>query len=427
MQYSNELDQKQTNLVYFAKLSFILLLFYTFIGFDLPFKGKVTDVDEIVTSSIVGQAVFIIIFLTSTISLIPYRTELYELLKKEKYLTLFLLWCLLSIGWSEFGFVSFKRWIKILSIYTSCLAVVLNYGSNLERMKHFKYIVYPYLIISIISVLFIPGAIDFDFGTWRGIAHTKNLLGQASLMCIILCYIYFRFANSIRGKCLVIPYLVLSLTLLIGSQSATALLSFVFFIVVGSILWLDKLSETLGIGHIFVFLVALTVLGIIGLIVYLDPDIIVLIPEAFGKDMSFTGRIDLWEYIFNQSKEHLFIGAGFDGFWVMENENLMNFYRKIGWFPFQAHNGYLDILNETGLVGLFLFFMMIIHYFINLINHKTLHPWKWIIIIVLIMNFMETSLFRPKLLYALFVFSYLSLYWEKEHPNPGDVDKDPKT
>lgn len=48
---------------------------------------------------------------------------------------------------------------------------------------------------------------------------------------------------------------------------------------------------------------------------------------------------------------HTLFGSGFNSFWISNNENAQHLIQKLGWDPGQAHNGYLDILNELGIIG----------------------------------------------------------------------------
>jgi len=80
-----------------AIISFVIFLFFAFFGTSLPFQERVRDVDAIGTSNIVNQLVFSLLFLAACISLIPKIYELFILIKKEKFLSFFLIWCLIVI------------------------------------------------------------------------------------------------------------------------------------------------------------------------------------------------------------------------------------------------------------------------------------------------------------------------------------------
>ena len=92
---------------------------------------------------------------------------------------------------------------------------------------------------------------------------------------------------------------------------------------------------------------------------------------------------------------------------------MLQLYQIYVWLPNEAHNGYLDIFNEVGLVGFGIFILIIINYFFNL--NKLYNPtsWKWFIIATLIINLQESTIFRiGHLAGAMFVIAYLVLFWQ---------------
>jgi O-antigen ligase len=133
----------------------------------------------------------------------------------------------------------------------------------------------------------------------------------------------------------------------------------------------------------------------------------------FGKEITFTGRIDLWASIFENTRNYLLQGCGFGSFWIGQSATLDMLYTDYPWLPNQAHMGYLDLLNETGLIGIFLLNLMIINYAKNLSKLDKPHFFKWFFIAALILNLSESTLFRQNLLTGvLFIFSYIALYRE---------------
>jgi len=62
--------------------------------------------------------------------------------------------------------------------------------------------------------------------------------------------------------------------------------------------------------------------------------------------------------------------------------------------PIQAHSGYLDITNEVGLIGIALFILIVLYYLINVKKIPSLSTWVWFIVLPLVGNITETTLFR---------------------------------
>lgn len=399
-----------------ARGSFAVYLFFIIFGTSLPFGESVRDVAEKGTSNIVNQVVFSTLFLTSSLCLLVRRKSLWLFIKKEKFLTLFLAWCFLSIVWSNHSFISFKRYFQILTNVTVGLSIFIYTESPDETIKYFKSILLFYIPLSLLSVIFIPGGLDHGSIAWRGLASGKNHFGQ---VCLVSSLIWFNASfnasrpRHMKEKIINLVMLILSLVSLIGSQSLTALLCALTLACLAGVFYLNSRLKSLGIGALFIILLILTFLSISISLLFLGPDLLRSLPEYVGKDVTFTGRTVLWEHVFDETKNHLFIGCGFGGFWVIDSNFLENIYKYFVWLPNQSHNGYLDILNETGLIGLSIFLIAVITYFIKLSRIRNNFIWKWFVIAALIINLQETTLFRMNVFTGVvFIFSYLALYAE---------------
>lgn len=397
-----------------AKVTFVIFLFFALFSTSLPFQDRTQDIDEIGTSNKVNQIVYSMIFIGAIISLISKRQELWKIIKKEKWLTIFLCWCLISISWSQFGFVSFKRLFQISTGFFACSTILLYIENEQELMKYMKPIVYLYLILTLLSIVFIPAARDPLFvNAFRGLTPHKNLLGQTSIVCMLLTYIISHNETHSFGKILSYIMIFIAFILLIGTKSSTSILNFSIMLLIGTLVYLNSILKTIGIGDMFIYFSILAIFGFAFAIYKLAPDAIAFIPDLFQKDLTFSGRIDLWQYMMNEIKQHLLYGTGFQGFWVLENINVLILYEKFVWLPLQAHNGYIDLLNELGFIGLVLFIILIINYFYHLFKLDIAHHWKLFVILVLIHNLQETTLFRPGHITSIFfIFAYLKLFAE---------------
>jgi O-antigen ligase len=393
-----------------ARVSFAVYLFFIIFGTSLPFGESIRDIDEKSTSNIVNQVVYSTLFLTSSFCLLVRRQSLWRLIRKEKFLTLFLAWCFLSIVWSHHSFISFKRFLQILTNVTIGLSIFIYTESPDEIIKYFRYILLFYIPLSLLSVIFIPGGLDPESTAWRGLASGKNHFGQ---VCLVSSLIWLSASSRrhLKEKIINLVMFILSLVSLIGSQSLTAILCALILGCLAGIFYLNRRFKSLGIGALFIILLFLTFLSISTSFLFVGPEFLKSLPEYVGKDFTFTGRTVLWEYIFDETKNHLFIGCGFGGFWVIDGYFLENVYKYFVWLPNQSHNGYLDILNETGLMGLSIFLIAVITYFIKLSRIQNNFIWKWFVIAALIINLQETTLFRMNVFTGvLFIFSYLALY-----------------
>ena len=323
------------------------------------------------------------------------------------------MWALLSVLWSDYSLIGFKRWIQIFGSYIICISAVI-YLDNETLIKYFRFLSYTYLAISFVAIITIPEASMDYMGSkvWRGLAPHKNLFGEIVLICTLISIFSIKYFNS---KYWAIDYLmlVISLILLFGSKSMTSLL--VLFII-GFIAFSADPEKRLGFGNLskwlyFTFLSAIVFL-VVSLVV-IKPLLIKDIFNALGKNLTFTGRTELWTYIIQIAfgMSNPLLGVGYGSFWVYGSPHLNELYSLILDTPIQAHNGYVDLTIETGFIGLGLVLTMTIWYFYNLKKNNNVRYWSLFIIATLIINLQEATLFKVNAITGLlFIFSYVLLF-----------------
>jgi exopolysaccharide production protein ExoQ len=178
-------------------------------------------------------------------------------------------------------------------------------------------------------------------------------------------------------------------------------------------------------GRLLSIILIFTLSALFLLVVFLAPEFLAAAAGSTGRDLTFTGRTHLWEDILREVADHWVIGSGFQGFWVLDNPELLALYDIYIWLPNQAHNGYLDILNEVGIIGLVLFFLVIFNYFRGLRKLQMPHYWKWFVVAALILNLQESTFIRPQVVTGVFfLFSYVALYSDIYKKERNDYDND---
>jgi O-antigen ligase len=65
---------------------------------------------------------------------------------------------------------------------------------------------------------------------------------------------------------------------------------------------------------------------------------------------SLTGRLPLWQELWKAADDRLVMGHGMGAFW--NEKNVLKYSRMLGWHIPHAHNAYLDLILQIGLVGL---------------------------------------------------------------------------
>ncbi|RYY87074.1 MAG: O-antigen ligase family protein [Chitinophagaceae bacterium] len=132
-----------------------------------------------------------------------------------------------------------------------------------------------------------------------------------------------------------------------------------------------------------------------------------------NRDMTFTGRTGVWDIMVSDLKaqDRITTGFGSGGYWMPEESfSPYNHIHELEWWPGQGHNGYMDVLVMTGIVGVCLLVFFLVSTIVSLFRRV---PYEepvcyFLLLIVLINNITEASFFREKHLY----FVLLSLvFW----------------
>ena len=192
-----------------------------------------------------------------------------------------------------------------------------------------------------------------------GVTTNKNMLGMM-LMVLGIAQVWAlvelasqRPGNHRRIQVLVYSSLLATTGWLLAiAHSATALVCFTL----GSMSLLLSGLKTLR-KHIrvlaFLFIAAITVLSQTELWTNVNERVIGLL----GRDATLTGRSAIWDAVLAEKTNPL-VGVGFYSFWSSERTARLSaqyFYDLNA-----AHNGYLEIYLNGGVIGLATFFLMLL-------------------------------------------------------------------
>lgn len=394
------------------KIAFFIFFFFTFFPTSEPFPPlrQELGVENMSESNVTNQAIKIGVFILTLLASIYKIDEIIAFIKREKFLFLLLFWSLLSIFWSDFAFVTFKRWFQIFLIYF-LIITYLTYFNESEALKILKAILYPYLLLTLIVVLAIPGAKDPAFNTWRGLSATKNTLGQIGVISSVLTLIFFIKEKSRIKKYIALLFFILSVVIVLGTFSSTSYIALFIFLSGSLLYWIKtKVFGRLGVHNSLLIYTYVTGILILIAVMVFVPEFTDFIQGIFGKSETFYDRGKLWSVMLWHASQHPILGCGFQAFWTLENPQLLLLYQTFVWLPNQAHNGYIDLINEIGIVGLILFIIMILKNIVRSFRYQLLTPWLWFLILPLISNVTESNFFRVGTITSNFIIlSYLVL------------------
>jgi O-antigen ligase len=107
-------------------------------------------------------------------------------------------------------------------------------------------------------------------------------------------------------------------------------------------------------------------------------------------------------------KKRIILGYGYSTYWIMGTAVIANFAAFTGGFMVnQAHNGYLEIALELGLIGLTLFAIILIILIYRIFKLKSNLPLLFVVALVLL-DWTEATLFtRVEISTVVFMSLYI--------------------
>ena len=413
-QIQNPLYLEDTQFSKLARVTFFVFTFFCFFGTMMPFSDSLQTRDRIGTSNLMNQLLSLL-FVAAVISLWGKQRAVIALIRQEKFLTLFIVWSLASVLWSGYTGTSLKRWISFFGEITVCVAALVHFRWSSVGLRAMRVVMMIYFPLTILAVILVPEAIQWEFPAWRGLAPTKNNLGQLALISVVLWLSVLSFHKGQRINGLHVGVFLCIVASYVGAMSTTAFLIGAFLLFTFSMHRLGTTISTEQIGGMYAGFVTVFSILVLGLLLGLAPEYIQRIFDLFGKDLSFTGRADLWATVIEMTAEKKWLGWGYGGFWVFDTPNhLAEVFAVFIWIPNQSHQGYIDVYNQTGLVGIALLLGMFANYFINLPRLQRPQLWKWVFIGCLFLNLQESFFFRPRHFGEfMFIYSYLALHMDR--------------
>lgn len=337
---------------------FILVIYSTFETKLFFQRVDYFEVFEEESTNVYNQIIYLFLFLVVLISLIFRYDSFFNFIKEEKFLLLFILFCIISIFWSDYPNLSLKRSIQLLIKYLVIVITLLNINST-KILKTLKIIISLYVFSNLFFCIFnINSSIDPVFGSWRGIEVQKNGLGQISLYCFLITLLIYRIEQVRSKKIYDLILMFISVFLIFMARSSSVIVTFLLVVIALAISYLSNLFKLLGLKKSFIFFVLFFVLANLIIFLMLSKDIFASVPDIFGKDLTLSGRVPIWLYIWSDAKSKFLLGFGYATYWIMGSTRIDLFALNFEGFKVnEAHNGYLEIILQLGFIG-FLFFLV---------------------------------------------------------------------
>lgn len=317
-------------------------------------------VDDYAEGSPIDRAVFFALILAGAFVLSRRKIDWAHLLTNNKWIVLYLLYCLSSIVWTDEPFILFKRWIKDLGNPIMALVMLTERQAHQAIGITLRRLSFLLLPLSALFIRYYP-ALGRNYKMdgspmYTGVGHQKNDLG---LMCLTTgMYFFWKVLQKRRGseavektdvRDFVLMWMVVWLLRMSDSQtSVTCLVTAVAILLLSRLPFVSKKPSRM------VAILAMSALsyGLLEKTLHIKD----LILGLLGRDPTLTNRAEVWEVVSRQEVNSI-VGAGFMSFW--SGDRMKNIWAALGGGINQAHSGYLEQYLNLGYVGVsFIAFIM---------------------------------------------------------------------
>jgi exopolysaccharide production protein ExoQ len=308
--------------------------------------------------------IYLFLFVVAAVIIWQRRLDWHRVFNLNPWFFAFFIYCGISVIWSDYPLVSFKRWIKEL-VNLFMVLIILSEEQPVQAIRAvFARYIYFAIPLSVALIIFYPD-VGMHFKpkimeySYVGVTTHKNILGSITLISglfLIWDLILLRSGSDgepdkadICSRCVL---LLMAVWLIYVSQSITAILCLVLGTVI--LLFFRPPYFMRQVKYLGVYSL---VLGILLILLYTFPGSLDAFAGILGRDTTFTGRTGLWADLMRENINPIF-GTGYNSFWLGDRVEYL--WESYSFQPIQAHNGYLEVYLNGGLVGLFLLMVTII-------------------------------------------------------------------
>lgn len=259
-------------------------------------------------------------------------------------------WTFASIVWSIAPEITLRRAALNTLIMLIVLLNVHLLGAD-RVLRAVTLVLAATLVVNLLSVPMVPQAVhtfgEADpalVGTWRGLYFHKNIAGPTSALTALFC-----LHAALRQKSTLHYGLFFgAIVFTIGSGSKTAMALLPLSIVA---MWAFRWAEAKPRRRTALAVVLAATAGLSMMAIALAGD---QVAELLSDRNSFTGRGSIWQLVASYVAEHPVLGAGFGAFWQSGAVSPALALARESWLLTVAHshNGYLEMLVTTGVIGL---------------------------------------------------------------------------
>jgi exopolysaccharide production protein ExoQ len=320
--------------------------------------------DDYLEGSPLDRNLFLFLIVSGLVVLLRRKVDWGRIFDSNRWVFAFFLYCGISVLWSDYAFVGFKRWIKDFGNVIMVL-VILTEKDPIQAIKAvFARYTYFAIPLSVVFIKYFPKiGRYYNRWTWEpaycGVTTEKNALGCIVFICGLFLIWDLIEIRASGGKKTDVPDTLMRIVLLLmvfwlldRADSSTALACFILG--TGILLFMRLPLAKRQVKYLGTWSL---VIGFLIFLLYIVPGVRQAFVGMFQRDITLTGRTDLWADLLSEPINPL-LGTGYQSFWL--GPKAEHYWKKYSYHPNQAHNGYVETYLNGGIVGVGLLIAMIV-------------------------------------------------------------------
>ncbi|ABF41588.1 O-antigen polymerase [Candidatus Koribacter versatilis Ellin345] len=361
-----------------------------------------TAAHDVAEGGVALQIIWSAIYLFAAALLLPRYKQAAHILAANWLLFLLIALCAVSALWSPNVAVTLRKSVAITgtTLLGVCFALEFDMRSQLRILVA---VISVAAVASLLAELFYPAsfpATEFAGAAWHGVFSHKNLLGRTMSLGVVtfLCFGFKRLGSILTASIGVLA----CVSMIVAARSQTALvvaLAIPLLIGISGILRADWRRAWAG------SMLALTFFAPVAAYAISHRDSAVAL---LGRDATFTGRSQIWDLTAPAFTSHFWLGHGYGAFWWISSDSIQ-IISELGYDTPNAHNAFLDLGLQVGVIGIVLFFagwLVSLFGAGRLVRKSSAVESRWpllYLLFLLLYSFTESSLLAPNsLLWILY-------------------------
>lgn len=362
--------------------------------------------------------IYALLLIAAIVVLLGRREAVARILRGNWPIILFVLYCALSITWSDYPSVALKRWIKSLGDYAMVLILLTEADWTHAIKQVLARAAFVLMPSSILFIKYYPDLGRAYASHWDatqfyvGVSDNKNMLG---MVCMVFGFAAFMriieacsSPDRARIKTLIVHGIVLAMALwlLVLSDSKTSLACFVLASGVVAAHAFFRMARK----RIVIHLMVATVVAVCFCVLFLGAGDSAL--QGMGRNATLTGRTDIWNILLDVPINPI-VGTGYESFWLGERLTQLWSFQIVNGLN-EAHNGYLETYLNLGWVGLAFLALLLWTGYRNVLNLLESDPSGGrlrlgFFIIVVVYNFTEAGIRTSDLIWIALILVMIAL------------------